>query len=242
MCNTYIKRLSVSIFSGILLLAFVCLEAGAEGAQEAQSVREVAGFDSVSFDTIGELVITQGDREALEIIARARDLPRIMTEVHGGTLSIGWEGPGLGLGFRPPVFRLTMKTIAGLEAHSSGRISAKSLRADSLWIQISSSGGISIDSLDADSLEVRISSSGSLRVAGKVDRQNIILSSSGNYSGENLASRTAGVRVSSSGSATLRASEALDADITSSGDVRYYGAREVNGKVTSSGKLVRLGD
>jgi hypothetical protein len=238
-----VRKSWVLISSSILLIALTSFHAGALGAEETRSVRDVAGFDSVSFGTSGELFITQGDREALEIVAPAGELARIVTEVRGGTLSIGREGTGSAFSFRLPIFRLTMKTIAALETHSSGSIRANNLRAGSLRIRISSSGGISIDSLAADSLEVQISSSGSVRAAGTVEQQSIHLSSSGNYRAGNLASRTASVRVSSSGDATLRVSESLEADITSSGNVRYYGSPpQVNGNVTSSGRLVRLGD
>ena len=233
----------VSIFSSIVLIALASFKAGAGGAGESGSIRDVSGFDSVRFGTSGELVITQGDRDALEITASARDLASIVTEVRGGTLYIGREGSGSVFSFRPPVFRLTMKSIAGLETHSSGKIVANSLRAGSLRIRISSSGGISIDSLAADSLDVQISSSGSLKVAGTVKQQDIRLSSSGSYMARDLASRTAKVNVSSSGSATLRVSDSLEANVTSSGDVRYYGnPPRVNRNVTSSGRLLSLGN
>jgi hypothetical protein len=76
-----------------------------------------------------------------------------------------------------------------------------------------------------------------------VERQDVRLSSSGSYSAGNLESRTAKVRVSSSGSATLRVSDNLEASVTSSGGVRYHGnPPQVNAEVTSSGRLVRLGD
>lgn len=125
---------------------------------------------------------------------RARDLPSIVTEVRGGTLFIGREGAGTAFSFRPPIFRLALKSIAGLETRSSGKIEANSLRASSLQNRISSSGSISIDSLAADSLDVQILSSGSFSVAGRVEQQDISLSSSGNYFAKNLASRTASVR------------------------------------------------
>jgi hypothetical protein len=233
----------ISIFTCIVFILLAGFAAGARGAEEAGSVRDVKEFDSVIFGTSGELIITQGDREALEIVARARDLPSIVTEVRGGTLYIGREGKGSAFSINPPVFRLTMKTIAGLETHSSGKIAVKGLHTSFLRIRISSSGGISIDSLAADSLDVQISSSGSLSVAGRVERQDIRLSSSGSFSAGNLASKTATVIVSSSGNATLRVSEGLEANITSSGDVRYYGTPpQANVKVTSSGRLVKLGD
>jgi hypothetical protein len=237
------RRSLVLMLSAIALVALALFTVGCYGARETGSVRDVRGFDSVSFNTAGELLIMQGDREALEIAARASDLPNIVTEVRGGTLFIGREGGGPAFSFSPPVFRLTMKTIAGLETHSSGKIAAKDIRADSLKVQISSSGGITIETLAADSLDVQLSSSGSLSASGRVERQNIRISSSGSYSAGKLASRTAKVVASSSGSATLRVSDLLEADVTSSGNVRYHGnPPRVNGNVTSSGRLVKLGD
>ncbi len=236
-------RLSARILGAIALFALIGFRAEAYGEGESKAVREVRGFDSVSFNTSGQLVITQGDQEALEIVAGARELPNILTEVRGATLFIGRKGAGPAFSFRSPVFRLTMTTIAGLQTHSSGRITADGLRARSLRVEISSSGGISIDELAVDALQVLISSSGSVRVAGRVERQDVQLSSSGSYLAGNLASRTARVRVSSSGSATLRVSDSLEADVTSSGSVRYYGnPPRAQGNVTSSGRLVRLGD
>ena len=236
-------RKPLLILGAIALFALACSDAGALGTREARSIREVGGFDSVRFGTSGELIITQGDREALEIVVPAGDLPHIVTEVNSGTLSIGWEGAGRSLSFRAPVFRLTMRTVRSLENTSSGRISAKDIHADSLRIRISSSGDVSIATLAADSLEVLLSSSGSLRAAGTVDRQDVVLSSSGSYSAEGLACRNAQVRVSSSGSATVRVSDSLDATVSSSGDLRYFGSPQgLNGRVTSSGRLVRLGN
>jgi hypothetical protein len=236
------ERAVVSIISVIGLVLLVGDEASALGAEEGRSVREVSGFTGVSLDTSGELILTQGDSEGLEIVGPSGDLARIVTEVSGGTLRIGREGPGPLFSVRNTVFRLRMKEVTSLAAHSSGSISTRSLRADSLRIQISSSGSVSIDSLTARSLEVQISSSGSLRVAGKVDQQDVVLSSSGSYAAGALASKTARVVASSSGTATVRVSDSLDANVSSSGDVRYYGnPPQTNGNVTSSGRLVRLG-
>lgn len=239
---SHAKKGLVSVLGIIGFVILVSHPASALGAEEGGSLRAVSGFNGVSLDTSGELIITQGDSEGLEITGPSDDLPNIVTEVRGGVLRIGREGPGPIFAVRSPVFRLRMREIASLEAHSSGSISIRSVRTDSLRIQISSSGSIVLDSLAASSLEVRISSSGSLRVAGEVDRQDVALSSSGRYEAGTLESRTARVVVSSSGTATVRVSESLDANISSSGDVRYYGdPPRVSGNVTSSGRLVRLG-
>jgi hypothetical protein len=236
------SRSSIMILGGMALLALAGLQACASGARETGAVREVSGFDSVIFSTAGQLFIKQGDREALEITAAEGELSRILTEVRGGKLFIERKEGGPAFSLRPPVFRLTMGKAA-IETHSSGSVAAKDLSADSLRIQISSSGGVAIETLSAGSLEVQITSSGSLKCSGSVERQEVRLSSSGSYSAGNLESRTARVRVSSSGSATLRVSDSLEASVTSSGGVRYYGnPPQVNAEVTSSGRLVRLGD
>ncbi len=233
----------ISLISGIVFMAMACWPACAIGAWETGSIRAVSGFEGVSFAIPGQLIITLGDRETLEIEALADDLPNIVTEVRDGTLHIGRMGAEPFSPFRAPVFRLTVKKLANLETHSSGSIAIGELSADTLRILITSSGGVSIDSLAADSLEVRNSSSGSVRVAGEVNQQNILLTSSGGYVGGQLASRSAVVRVSSSGSATLRVSDSLEAVVTSSGSVRYYGNPSVrNLRVTSSGKAVPMGD
>jgi hypothetical protein len=237
-----VRKASLSIMFGIAFMAVFCFEASASGGQEGRSIREVQGFDGVSLETRGVLIVTQGDRETLEIEAPSSDLPEIVTEVRGGMLHIGRNEARHLFEFAAPVFRLTMKNIAALEAHSSGRISAPAIRADSLRVLISSSGGVAIDSLNAGSLEVRVSSSGSFRAAGSVNLLDLVLSSSGDFAGGDLASGTATVRASSSGTATLRFRDSLRAEVTSSGDVRYYGSPErANGRVTSSGRLVRLG-
>ena len=234
-------RLWLLLVSGVVLSALVSVEAGALGARET-AVRDVRDFDSVTFATAGELIITQGDREGLEVAARAEDLPNIVTEVNDGTLTIGWRGAGPAFSFRPPVFHLSARTVTGLETRSSGTIAVNRLRAGSLRVRITSAGGIAIDSLAADTLDVRIVSSGSFRVAGRVEQQDALLSSSGTYSAGSLASTTARVRVSSSGSATVRVSDSLEASVTSSGDLRYHGRpSRVDGKPTSSGRLVDLG-
>jgi hypothetical protein len=240
---SFMKKIITAAACVVTLAVLVSCEAGAFGMREQRSVRDVSGFDSVSFATSGELCITQGDHEGLEVSGRASDLPSLITEVRDGTLFIGREGAGPFIELRPPVFTLTVRTIHGLTAAGSGSIRVKNLSTEALTVRISSSGGVALESLQADALEATLCSSGSLRATGAVGALSIRLSSSGGYSGGRLDSRKTSVRVSSSGSATLRASESLEAHLTSSGDVWYFGSpQRVDRQVTSSGSLVRLGN
>jgi hypothetical protein len=223
------------------LLGAVCVSAAAfPPAETGSTVRTVRGFDRVELATRGELILTQGDGESLQIEASPSDLALITTVVRGTTLQIAAVNPGPGP--RGPVtYRLAMKKIAGLATSSSGNIRAASIESDALRIISSSSGRIVIDRLTARTLDVKLSSSGSCTVEGTVDRQTIQLSSSGEYRAERLASREASVGVSSSGSATLRVSESLAARISSSGNVRYRGnPPNVTSNASSSGRLIKL--
>ena len=51
--------------------------------------RAVSGFDQVSLSGQGELIVTQGDQESLEIEAEDNIIAVIETEVRGNTLYIG---------------------------------------------------------------------------------------------------------------------------------------------------------
>jgi len=221
------------------LIACILLAAVSASAQDR---RDVKGFDQVSLEINGELLLTQGDAESLEIQASPTDLSRIRTEVRQRILHISRDPAA-----PPPrgrvVYRLTMKSIAGLETHSSGSIRAGNIRAEALRIHISSSGGIRVDGLLARSLDVVISSSGDCTLSGQAESQSVRISSSGSYRAGKLSSREARVQVTSSGEATVRVEETLDALLSSSGGVRYYGdPPQVASRVTSSGRLVRLGD
>lgn len=225
----------------VLLVAVIGMPAAAFPAGETfGTVRDVHGFDKVEIGIQGEVILTQGTAESLEIAASAEDLARISTVVSMGTLRIAAVRPN-----DSPrgsiTYKLTMKSVSGLATNSSGSISAESIEADGLALTIHSSGSITIGSLNARTLAVEITSSGAVTVAGTVERQTLRSSSSGEYRAENLASREATVNLSSSGRATIRVSERLTAKLSSSGDVRYRGnPSKVLADASSSGKLVKL--
>jgi len=225
----------------VLLAAAVGIPAVAfPSAEIGSAVRDVKSFDRVELAMRGELVLTQGDTEALQIEASAEDLALISTVVRAGTLRIEQANPGSGP--RGPVtYRLSMKRIAGLSTSSSGNIQSNSIETDSLRITISSSGSVILGRIGATSLDVTISSSGSCTIGGAVDRQHVQLSSSGDYRAENLSSRDASIQLSSSGSADVRVSESLEASISSSGSLRYRGnPPRVNAATSSSGRAIKV--
>lgn len=208
----------------------------------ANEKREVHGFHAVSLSGVGELTLRQGSAESLEIEADDNILPKIVTEVAGGRLTIGVER---GVSVRPKIplrYTLVVIDLTELQLSGSGKIVSGSLQSGDLSIQVSGSGDIRMETLSASNLDVSISGSGDVAIAGQADRQKVQVSGSGDYNGRDLECRIAEVSVSGSGDATLRVRDTLDVHVSGSGDVSYYGSPAVTRRISGSGRVRSLGD
>ena len=207
--------------------------------------RAVSDFDEVIFEGIGELDITQGDRESLTIEAESNVMRRIITEVRGGTLHIRMRRGLLGLGVVPTKstrYDLTMKDIRSLDLSGVGTISAEEIIADDLHIDVSGAGSVGIDELVADGLTVDHSGLGKCEVAGRVERQSVDITGAGEYDGSDLEGQIVDIRLSGLGRGTVWANERLDIELSGAGTVRYYGDPRVTQDISGVGSVRSLGD
>lgn len=198
--------------------------------------RSVSQFDQISVSGSGQLLISQGQEEALTIEADDNLLPLIKSEVVNGHLRIGPDHVNL----RPAKtirYQLKLKNLKAL--HLSGSLNAESgpLKTESLALHISGSGKFHIGGLETGELSTHVSGSGDTRIAGRTRVQNISISGSGNHEAPNLQSNEATVGISGSGHATLWVKEALTANISGSGDVEYYGSPNVTSHTSGSGRV-----
>ncbi len=227
-----------------------------------EETRAVNGVSGVNLATIGHLIIEVGDTESLRIEAEDNLLEYLETEVFNGELRIQTQS-NLNMRTTQPVnYYLTVTDLDRISIFSSGDIQAPhlqaerfsitvassgnlkmgDLKADALDVQIFSSGDVTVGALNANTLEINISSSGNLHIAGgEVKTQNITINSSGKYTAQDLASEEAQVRINSSGSATIRVRNHLNAQLKSSGDLRYFGNPAVDAMTNSSGDVIQMG-
>lgn len=205
--------------------------------------RPISGVTGVALSTVGELSIEMGDQESLRVEAEDNLLQYFETTVQGGVLTIE-TAPDVGIRTTKPVrYYLVVKSLESIEVSSSGNVSAGMLTGMRLTVRISSSGDVRLAGLEAESLEVRLSSSGKLTIdGGSVQNQEVRLSSSGDYDGSALRSASARVDVTSSGSATIWVTDLLDGNLSSSGDLEYYGSPQVSVDTSSSGDVRSLGN
>ena len=207
---------------------------------------KVSNFDQIDFSTIGELTITQGDRESLTIEAESNVMSRIRTSVSGGTLYIemktgGFPWIGSVVPTKPVRYDLMVKELNSLDLSGVGSVYAGAIDTDRLNLDLSGAGKIVIRSLTADILKVDHTGLGQSELSGQVRRQEVILTGAGDYDAADLESEKAEVALTGLGKATVWATETLDIELSGAGSVSYYGNPRVTQNVTGLGKVKSLG-
>ncbi|MBN2149660.1 MAG: DUF2807 domain-containing protein [Anaerolineales bacterium] len=231
--------LIIAIILGILSLAACGMNIIRGSGVLATETRPVSGFDRLSLSGMGEIILTQGDEEALEIEAEDNLIPYIKTEVRQDTLYISYDNINHPIisPTRPIRFYLSVKELSGIKISGSGTVEAQSLSTDELELAISGSGEASIAQLTASALAVKISGSGKIEIGGQVGEQSLSISGSGKCNNVSLESQDTTITVTGSGKAEVWASETLDVRISGSGEVRYSGTPQVSQTISGSGRV-----
>jgi hypothetical protein len=182
--------------------------------------RTVSGFTKIDLSGAGDVIIEQNGTEALTIEAEDNLIPKLTSEVVNGTLRLG-EKSNLTIHLTKPVtYRVSMKDVSGLMISGSGTVTASTITAPSLAVDLSGSGKIT--------------------VGGTVDQQDLVISGSGEYQAKDLQTKNASVEISGSGNATVTVNDKLDAQISGSGQLTYYGnPPQVTQEVSGSGRVTK---
>ena len=182
--------------------------------------RTVSGFTKIDLSGAGDVIIEQNGTEALTIEAEDNLIPKLTSEVVNGTLRLG-EKSNLTIHLTKPVtYRVSMKDISGLMISGSGTVTASTITAPSLAVDLSGSGKIT--------------------VGGTVEQQDLKISGSGEYQAKDLQTKIASVEISGSGNATVTVNDKLDAQISGSGQLTYYGnPPQVTQEVSGSGRVTK---
>jgi hypothetical protein len=202
-------------------------------AEVISETREISTFHSIRLSVHGDVTVTQGKGQSLEIRADDDIMPRLRTKVKNGTLVISSTGVIRG----PALLEIDieMKEIKGLNISGSGTIKVKNrIEADTVSLKISGSGSIFLE-LDASDIDTKISGSGAVNLSGTVRSHTIEISGSGDTNAFELITEKTSVKISGSGDCKVNVSENLDGKISGSGDVEYKGDPKVNFRGSGSG-------
>ncbi len=211
---------------------------------------EVNGFDAIELRWFGDLVVTQGDSESLEVEGDAELLEKVNAHVDGGTLILelgeDWLERLFGglrfLGRSPLVYRVNVTDLRRVAVSGRGTLSMPSLQTDTLALAISGQGEMRIDALTTKELTVRISGRGELALRGRAEDMRIDIAGSGDVELPGLETERTRVRISGHGEAEINVRDDLDVGISGYGRVRYHGEPKIKQSIAGAGRVERATD
>jgi hypothetical protein len=213
------------------------------GERVTQS-RAVRGFHEIDLAAAARVIVKQGARESLTLVADRRLLPYLRTPVRAGRLEIDQTDEGHHRFddecLHETVVHVTVVNLSALFLSGAGSFEMGSFRGRELAVDISGAGSIRIGRLSLGRLVLDVSGAGSLVAAGQATSQRVTMSGAGSFSGERLASQSAHVTISGTGEADINASRTLDVIISGVGGVRYVGNPRVRRTISGMGSLARL--
>lgn len=209
--------------------------------------RPVSGFDRVSVQYYGDVVLEQGDTEGLVIEADEEVLPRIKSEVRDGRLTIGldvqwWEWLTEWMKLTSVVdkkirYKINMRQICGIALSGSVNLQAAQIKSEDCSISISGSAKVQIDDFEGVQLANSVSGSGTIELAGSAQRQTLHVSGSGTIRAADFQTQEADIHISGSARALVKVAQSLNVHISGAGDVQYLGQPQVRKHISGVGRV-----
>ncbi len=179
--------------------------------------REVPGFSSISFKSVGRVKVQQTGKESLTISAEDNILPLLESRVKDRILYLSIANDSSFVPTKPIEFVLEVKSLESLNIDGVGSIEAKGIQGKRLAVAMDGVGKVTI--------------------AGSADLLDLTLSGVGSFKGEEFKTKQATVRNSGVGSAVVNVSDRLDATVSGVGSVEYIGSPQVRESVEGVGKV-----
>ncbi|WP_414468466.1 head GIN domain-containing protein [Methanobacterium sp. ACI-7] len=235
------KKYIIAIFLIFALVAVSgCINQNSMGSGKViNESRDVSNFNQIDINGVGELIITQGDKESLIIETDDNIMPYIKTIVNANKLAIDFNN-SMPLPTQSIKFYVTVKDINSITTSGSGKISSNNLKANDLTINIKGSGESNLSNLNAQTLKIIISGASRFIVSGTVNDQNIDISGAGEYNANSLTSKTATISINGAGRSTIKVSDTLNAKINGGGEILYIGNPQVNQQINGAGNIKQI--
>lgn len=222
------------------------LQVPGAGAQVTSEPVEVGPFTRLEVLGGGEIVLLQGNREAVVVEGPSRGEARVRVKAVDGVLQLAipedkrWWGGSSSRG--RPVVTVHFRQLTHLSLAGTFTVTAAGLRGTELVVSSRGAGTLTLSGLELDML--RFTSAGAMEaeLAGRATRQEVSLSGAGEYDARSLKTEWTKVSVSGAGSAVVHATRQLDAQISGVGEIAYYGSPELTRKVSGLGEISRRGE
>lgn len=205
---------------------------------------DVGPFDRLDISGHANLVLVQGDREAVLVEASPKSRAHVRVRAQERRVSIDVGEPTswfswFGGSQREPTVTVYFRTLESLKMSGAIKVSSSAIVTPQLRVTASGAASMKVDALKADVL--RFAGSGAVKAefAGTVPDLDISISGAGTFRAPKLAAQTASVQVSGAGKVIVNAQKSLDASISGAGAIEYFGDPALKQRVSGAGRIVR---
>lgn len=206
--------------------------------QIVKESRDLPSFEGVSLAFSGNVYITQGSPQRVEIEADQKTMEVIETRIEDNVLVLKYKnGQWRDLG-KVTVY-ITMPDISSLSIAGSGdMICSNPVQAHEIELSVSGSGSLNMDHLAFHEIDAAITGSGNISLRGNGDpgELDVRITGSGSLNAGELSVGEAVINITGSGSATVFVVKELETNITGSGNVNYKGTPIINANAVGSGR------
>jgi len=178
---------------------------------------DLENIDGLSLGVPGNVYLTKGNKQKIEIKAQKNIIANIERNVRNGIWKIEFDK--------------NVRNVDKLDIY----ITLPSFRK----LAIAGSGGIiGEDAFNLDDLEISVAGSGDIDLEGTAKDLAISVAGSGDINLKNLKTENCEVSIAGSGDCEVHVSERLDVSIAGSGDVKYKGEpAKVKSSIAGSGDV-----
>lgn len=218
-----------------------------QGEDQPKNLVEGAEFTSLTFKSVGEVFLSQGNACDLRVEGDPDLIKKVNTRVEDGALKItyaadivDWTGLGWISADSRLKYYITVKDLVQLTLGGAGVIRADGLVGDALKLDHSGFGLLTATGLKYQKLEVILGGLGEIRLAGEVHSQVVALSGGGSYQAVGLRSQEADVTLTGAGTAKVWVETELKASVSGAGSILYKGEPQVDQSVSGLGSVKPL--
>lgn len=191
-----------SLMIPLLLVSSLGCQIGIKGSGVSKTeTRQLADFKSISNEAVGDVIVTIGDTQSVEVTIDDNLMPLLVTEVENGVLKIKTTGSfstSLGLNVK-----VTVPSLESLRSSGVGNTKIEGLKSDRFSIVLSGVGGISAKG-EVKTLDVEVSGVGSAELS-------------------ELVAEDVTVTVSGVGGAVVHATNSVNASTSGVGGIEVLG-------------------
>ncbi len=200
--------------------------------------RSVGEYDKVQVLGSWDVILQYGKEGELSLSGEENVLSEITTMVENNTLRISTKKKSNVYPTKKVTIIVPFKDIDAVSLLGSGSIQGKDeIESKDFTTKLSGSGDIHLN-INSSETYSSVTGSGDITLVGTTNILVTKVTGSGDFHGKNLSSSEAEATVTGSGDAEISVKNSINAKVTGSGDIVYYGdPTDVKIKTTGSGDI-----